>query len=257
MYTLNIIRNRQAPIGDASPDSWAAPAYTESTKVSIDYRQAESNHCLINNQGGIGVDCVKVLRTKLLTLTRANNWRTVMITSVHEGEGKTVTAINLAFAMAREHQQTVALVECDLRTPSICNYLGIETTIGLTNYFMNNTPLQDIIVWPEVDKLTLIPAGQPLAESSEVLGSPRMEQLVQEMKSRYQDRYVFFDFPPLLAVADPLAFMPYVDCVLMVVEAGRTPARDIKEALSLIPKGKLLGLVLNKDRRPNARYYGS
>lgn len=255
MIAINLLPVRKN-MRESLKNGWSAPIYGESERVSIDYALAEKNRCLINNQASMEMDCVKVLRTKLLAMTRANNWRTIMVTSVQSGEGKTITSINLAFAMAREHEQTVILVETDLRMPSICNYLGINARKGLSDYFINDIPLCNIILWPSVEKLSIIPAGRPLPESTEVLGSPKMEQLVSEMKNRYGDRYIFFDFPPLLAAADPLAFMPYVDCVLMVVEANRTSARDIKNALALIPENKLLGLILNKDDNPQKPFYG-
>jgi len=165
-----------------------------------------------------------------------------------------VAAINLAFAMAREYQQTVALVDGDLRNPAITKYLGINAQRGLVDYFVNSTPLQEIILWPGVEKLTIIPAGKPVVNSTEIIGSPSMKALVAEMKARYHDRYVFFDFPPLLTVADAIAFIPQVDCVLLVVEAGRTPVQDINRALNLIPSEKLLGLVLNKEEREQVSY---
>jgi protein-tyrosine kinase len=231
----------------AQEEPWTAPVYNESVRVRIDYQRAEEHHCLVRDQPGAAEDSVKILRTRLLQLTRDRGWRTVLVTSARPGEGKTVTAINLAFAMAREYQQTIVLVDGDLRNPTIGTYLGIEGQKGLANYFVDDTPLHQIILWPGVEKLTLISGGPPLPNSAEVIGSPRMQALVQEMKARYEDRYVFFDFPPLLTTADALAFLPLVDCVLLVVEAGKTSARDIVRAKKLIPEEKLLGLVLNKS----------
>jgi len=230
---------------DLAPN-WTPPVYNESIRATIDYRQAAGNHCLINGNTGAIADSIKILRTRLLQRTREKGWRTVMITSACPGEGKTVTAINLAFSMAREYQQTIALVDGDLRKPTIGKYLGIEGQKGLADYFTHQTPLNQIILWPGVDKLTLISGGEPLADSVEVIGSPQMQELVAEMKARYQDRYLFFDFPPLLAMADALAFLPLVDCVLLVVEAERTSVRDIVHARELIPSEKFLGVVLNK-----------
>ncbi len=237
-----------------TPADWTAPSYSKSGQVRIDYRLAEKNHCLIEEKACPELENIKMLRTRLLSRTREKGWRTIMVTSANPGEGKTVTAINLAFAMAREYQQTVALVDGDLRNPAITKYLGINAQRGLVDYFVNSTPLQEIILWPGVEKLTIIPAGKPVVNSTEIIGSPSMKALVAEMKARYHDRYVFFDFPPLLTVADAIAFIPQVDCVLLVVEAGRTPVQDINRALNLIPSEKLLGLVLNKEEREQVSY---
>lgn len=235
---------------------WTPPVYAESNAVKIDFKKAEENHCLLDGSGSMEADAVKVLRTQLLHRTQEKGWRTVMITSVLPGEGKTLTAINLAFAMAREHQKTVALVDCDLRNQSIYRYLGIDSRRGLADYLLDDLPLKDIILWPGVEKMTLISGSRMVADSTEIIGSPKMQALVAEMKSRYPDRYVFYDFPPVLVSADVLAFTPFVDCILMVIEAGRTSARDVKKALAMIPEEKLLGFVLNKQKLPKRAYYG-
>lgn len=236
---------------------WTSLTYTESSHIEIDYQQAENNHCLITDAAGPELNCIKILRTHLLNKMRANGWRTVMITSVQPGEGKSVTAINLAFTMAWEYQQTIALVDCDMRKPSVGKYLGITNKPGIADYLLHDKPLNEIMLWPGVEKLVLIAGSQSHPEPSEILGSPKMKALVAEMKNRYQDRYILFDLPPLLSVPDPIVFMPLVDCVLFIVEAGRTSVRDIQKAQSLIPPEKLLGVVLNKDESPNNSYYSS
>ncbi len=232
---------------NASSNSWHPPVYKQTRAVHIENKVAIANHCLITGENQEAVAAMEVLRTHLLNHTRAKGWRTVMITSAHPGEGKTLTSINLALTMAREFHQTVVLVDGDLRKPSIGSYLGLGRQPGLANFFLDDTPLQEIMLWPGVEKLTLIAGNTPVANAAEVMGSPKMKDLVTELKDRYQDRYVLFDLPPLLSVADPISFISHVDCVLMVVEAGKTSSRDIRKAQNLIPPEKLLGLVLNKD----------
>ena len=83
-------------------------------------------------------------------------------------------------------------------------------------------------------------------ESSEMMGSPRMKNLVADMKHRYPERYIFFDVPPILTGADALAFAPLMDHILMVVQADKTPVGEVNKAAQLLPKEKLLGLVLNR-----------
>jgi protein-tyrosine kinase len=102
-------------------------------------------------------------------------------------------------------------------------------------------------VWPGVEKLTLISGGRKVPNSSELLGSPAMKELVEDMKGRYPNRYVFFDVPPVLSGADAMAFAPLVDHILFIVRAGATPMPEAQRALSMLPREKVIGLVLNRQ----------
>jgi protein-tyrosine kinase len=100
---------------------------------------------------------------------------------------------------------------------------------------------------PGIEKLTVISGGRTIHESSEVIASPRMRELAASMKARYPDRYMFFDVPPVLAGADAMAFAPLVDWIIMVVQAGKTPLPEVNRALQMLPKEKVLGLILNRQ----------
>jgi non-specific protein-tyrosine kinase len=147
---------------------------------------------------------------------------------------------------AREFAKTVLLVDADLRMQSIHRYLGYQSRVGLIDYLEEKVPMNDIIVWPGIEKFTVISGNRVVEESSELMGSPRMQGLVAELKSRYDDRYVIFDVPPVLGGADALAFAPLVDCIILVVGAGVTRQQDLKSALELLPQEKVAGFVLNR-----------
>ena len=171
------------------------------------------------------------------------------------GEGKTLTSINLAAAFAKEFDQTVLLVDCDLRRQNIHKYLNYRYNKGIADYLINGCPFKDLIVWPNIEKLTVISGGRTIANSAELLSSPKMKSLVQEIKHRYDNRYVIFDLPPILSNADAIAFAPLVDCILMVVEEGRTSIKDVKKSLEMIPNEKFMGYVLNRRKAPIRGYY--
>ena len=171
-----------------------------------------------------------------------------MITSPHEGEGKTLTAINLALTMAREFSQTVLLVDADLRTQTVHKYLGYMHPRGLTEYLEGDMPLSDVIVWPGVEKMTVISGGRTVQGSTEMLTSPRMKALVSEMKNRYEDRYVLFDVPPVLNCSEAISFAHMVDAILLIVEEGRTTLEDVQRAINILPEEKLLGVALNRHQ---------
>jgi non-specific protein-tyrosine kinase len=203
------------------------------------------------------IEHYKILRTQIQQRGVDKGWNTFMITSAMPGEGKTLTSINLALTFAKAFNQTALLVDSDLRQQRVHQYLGYDSDLGLLDYLLEGCPLSDLIVWPGVEKLTVISGGRQIHDSTELLGSPRMTELVGEMKSRYADRFVFFDVPPLLAAADAMAFAPLVDGILLVVETGRTALPDIRKALDMIPKEKFIGFVLNRNSAPDKKYgYG-
>ena len=239
----------------SSTDGWQAPVYSESRTVSIDMDLAVKNHCVAFSSAFIEVDYYKVLRTQLRQIGKRKNWNTIMVTSVSPGEGKTVTAINLAATYAREYSQTVLLVDADLRMQSVHRYLGYHSDVGLLDYLEDKAPMHDIIVWPGIDKFTVISGGRVVEESSEIMGSPRMQALVGEFKARYADRTVIFDVPPVLGGADALAFTPLVDGIILVVGAGTTSQQDFKKALDMLPQEKIAGCVLNRYKGAT-RLYG-
>jgi protein-tyrosine kinase len=226
---------------------WYSPTYSCSRSVTLDPAVLAANRCITQRApDSIEMDAYRVLRTKILQRCKETGGKTIMITSAVPGEGKTLTAINLAAILARELMQTALLVDCDLRRQSIHRYLGYESEKGLIDYLLNDTPVSELITWPGIEKLTVISGGRPFTGSSELLGSARVKELVSDMKSRYPDRYVIFDVPPLLTGADAIVFAPLVDHVVVTVNGGETSMLDVNKALQMVPAEKVLGLVLNR-----------
>lgn len=238
------------PGGNGKP-----PSYTDSAPVALDEALVQENRCVCLRPDAPELDFYKVLRTQIIHRSKEKGWNTIMVTSTRPGEGKTLTAINLALTFAKSYGQTALLVDCDLRQQKVHTYLGLNSDKGIADYLLHGRPIKDLIQWPKVEKLTMISGGSTIIESAELLGSQRMKDLVQEMKNRYNDRYVIFDSPPLLSGADALTFSQLVDCVIMVVEEGKTPLKEIEKAVELIPKEKFMGFVLNKSNMSKKGYY--
>jgi capsular exopolysaccharide synthesis family protein len=193
----------------------------------------------------------KMLSTQVLQLMRQNAWTNVLVTSTSKREGKTLVSVNLALSLAMEVDQGVLLIDADLGDPAIHRYFHLPPQGGLSDYLLARTPVKQLLVRPDIDRLTLLPAGKPLANSSEMLGSPRMAELVQELKVLFRHCIVVFDMPSALSSADVIAFGPLVDAALLVVEDGKTKSEDVRRAAQLLG-GKLIGVVLNKSaQRPN------
>jgi exopolysaccharide/PEP-CTERM locus tyrosine autokinase len=243
-----------APVHDIQDEP---PEYLQTQVVSLDTGHLEKHRLMTFLDDAQVMDCFNLLRTHVLEKTRDKGHNTIMVTSVVGGEGKTVTAINLAASISRDVKQTVLLVDTDLRGPKIHHYLGCNTGKGLSDYFRHDTPVSELLINPGMDKMTVLLGGKPLSGPTEILGSPKMEKLVQEMKHRYSDRYIIFDCPPVLAMPDALVFSSYVDGVILVVEAGKTPREQIRKAVEQLNGRNILGLVMNKSKEKNRAYgYG-
>jgi len=197
----------------------------------------------------------RMLRTRVFQKLMANDWNSLAITSPGDNHGKTLTALNLAISLAREVNYTVLLVDFDLKQPGIHKYLGLQPQFGISDFILHDTPLNRILINPGIERLVLLPGRESLVNSSEMLKSRKMVQLVNELKSRYPSRIIIFDLPPLLETDDALAFSPYVETILLVIEEGRTTQEEIEQSMSLLRETNLMGTVLNKSREVQKSNY--
>lgn len=197
-----------------------------------------------------------VLRTQVLQQMDEHGWRTLAITSPTMESGKTLVAINLAMSIAHQADRTALLVDFDLRRPNVSNFLGLHRKISLNEVLAGSATLAEAMVNPGLPKLVVLPTNRPVPKASEVLSSPKVGDLITELRERYNDRIVLIDLPPVLAADDVMAILPRVDCVLMVVASGNSTEKEIEESMARLGKANLLGVVLNKDRTPtNNTYY--
>ena len=201
------------------------------------------------------VGAYKVLRTRIMQRMTANDWKTFAITSPASGEGKTLTAINLAISLARALTHTVVLVDLDLRRPRVHKYFDYRAEHGICDHLLGDVPLPEILFSPQVDGLVVLPGREPVANSSELLTSPKMMRLIEELKTRYPSHIMLFDLPPLFAADDVLAFSPYVDAVLLVIEEGKTPQDQLTRSMELLRASNILGTILNKSSETGNPYY--
>ena len=241
----------QAPLPDLDEVTGFAETpgeihYTYTRTVAVDLERLRRHRLIVAGCDESLGEAYKLLRTHILHGTKREGRNTLMVTSPLPNEGKTLTTINLAIAISQKAGQTVLLVDGDLRNPSIHRYLDLPSGPGLIDYLTSGYPITESLVHPEgMANLVVLPAGKPTAQSGELLSSPLMGELVKEFKHFYPDRYVLFDLPPLL-YADPLAFAPLVDGIILVVEAGSTPREEITRALGMLKGFPILGCVLNK-----------
>lgn len=220
--------------------------YTKTKVINVPNECLKRNRLILGGNVGYRSDEFKLLRTQVLQKMRANNWNSLAVTSAQPGEGKSLVAINLAMALAMEVNQTVLLVDFDLRRPSIHTYFEYVPEKGISDFINRETEVSEMLFSPGVERLVVLPGREPLINSSEVLSSPKMVSLVNELKNRYPSRLIIFDLPPLLATDDALAFSPFVDSVLLVVEEGKTKKEDLLKVKNILRNTNIIGTVLNK-----------
>lgn len=185
------------------------------------------------------------------------NGNLIMVSSSKPNEGKTFISINLALSIALEQDKTVLLVDADVLRPSVSRELGIEKVDGLIEYLLQDEKeVSDVLYNTNIDKLKLIPAGEPHHLSNELLASEKMAVLAQELADRYPDRIVIFDSPPLIGVSETLVLSNLVGQALLVVEESQTPLANIQNATEHLNEDLALGIVVNKAIRTHKDMYG-
>jgi protein-tyrosine kinase len=220
--------------------------YTQTRIVNTDNKHLQENRIITGFKPGKWRESFKMLRTRCLQSMDAMKWKTLAVTSPNGNAGSSLTAANLAISVAMELNRSVLLVDANFQNPSISKLFGIQASAGLSDHLLSGTPLNEVLVNPSIDRLLILPAGKDLLNSTEILRSPKMIRLVNEMKNRYASRIVIFDLPPLLSQADTLGFSPYADCLLLVIDEGHTKTNELEQAASLLKDINLLGTVLNK-----------
>jgi protein-tyrosine kinase len=208
--------------------------------------------------GSLAAEQFRKLRTYLLKLQPLN---TIMVTSALQGEGKTFVSANLAVGIAFDLHMHALLVECDMRNPSVGKQFGLSNGKGLSDYLTGSESMPDLITSTKIEKLNVIQGGRIPMNPAELIGSKKMEAMIEEIKSRYEDRFIIFDTTPILATAEPEIMAKWVDGIILVVKAGATPRETVQQAINILGKEKLLGIILNnvgfKSSGLFKRYFGS
>ncbi|CAM2750401.1 XrtA-associated tyrosine autokinase [Janthinobacterium lividum] len=206
----------------------------------------------------------RIIKRPLLRQARASgaeairHGNLIVVTSAMPGEGKTYCAINLAMSIAMEMDITVLLVDADVARPSVLKVLGLPPEPGLMDVLLDpQLAMADVILKTNVANLSILPAGRSNKHATELLASRAMSRLLAEIASRYADRIVVFDSPPLLITSEAHALVGQMGQVVMVVEAETTTQHAVKEALRQIESCEHIHLIYNKTKSfPGNDYYG-
>ncbi len=228
----------EAPAIGFAPASPVAPAIAHRAAAHVDPRLVAANA-----PQSLAAEQYRLLRTRVTRAENGRAYRSIIITSPNKGDGKSLTAANLALTMAQDPQQRVLLLDADLRRPSIHRLFGISETPGLSDILMGGATLEESLVAVPDQRLTVLPSGLIPSQPAELLGSTGMRRLLETLRTRF-DR-ILIDMPPVAPLADVAIASTMADGVLMIVRAGVTPKPAIERALFGIEGGKVLGLVLN------------
>jgi protein-tyrosine kinase len=238
----------KGPSGTGSPVRRPGSiAYTRTRTLEVTPQVLE-RHRLASVRNDTSADAFRLLRTQVLMLMRQNGWQTLAVTSPNKGAGKSTVALNLAMSFAMEADYTALLVDADIRDPDLRHMLELEPGPGLVDYLLGKAGIEDLLIHPNIGNLVVLPGGTPVANTSELMRSPMMAEMIRELRGRYADRLIVFDVPPILAGADTLALSTYMDATILLVEECKTARADIERSCDLLRDSTVMGIVLNKSR---------
>ena len=201
----------------------------------------------------------RVLRTNIMfPADGRTSPRSILITSTHPGHGKSFVAANLAATIAQNIDRHVLLVDCDLRKPAINHFFGFSSGLpGLSDYLIKGKPLTQLLVRTATQRLSILPGGLPPPNPSELLSSNRMADLMQELRNRYDDRYIIIDSPPPQVAAESTALANFVDGIVLVIRIGHTQKEASTLVVEKLGKEKIIGIVANGITRRAVGYFGA
>ncbi|MBI5926158.1 MAG: AAA family ATPase [Aquabacterium sp.] len=247
------------PAPAATPSTTSAPVSDrKSRQIDLDFLKMQRAGLLVPGQPRSQLEEeIRIIKRPLLdnvkeqSAIRPERANLIMVTSAMAGEGKTQTALNLAVSMAMELDYTVLLVEADVIRPTALERLGVKADKGLLDLLQHpGMDLSDVLLKTNIPKLTLLPTGTGNARSTELLASGAMSHLLNELASKYNDRVIVFDTPPLLSTTESRVLAAQMGQVVMVVEAAKTSLTMVKQAFATVEDHPVVMTVLNKYRGP-------
>jgi Mrp family chromosome partitioning ATPase len=249
-----------APAAPALPAAPPAPSASPAPRgPGIEISADTSGHwaaraALVDRRGGVS-ESFRHFALRTLQALRERRARTLFVTSALRAEGKTTTACNLALALTSLGAHTIALVDLDLRRPSVATGLGVATRVGLEAVLAGAEELRSACVPTALGGLDLYLTGAPRQHAHELLARPAMTSVLRELSRRYE--VVVVDTPPVLLVPDVPLVLPHADACLAVARVGFSRVHAFSAMLGAIGREKLIGVFLNQSREAeHVRQYG-
>jgi Mrp family chromosome partitioning ATPase len=236
--------------GASAPPVHAAPARIDYTTTQV---LPAARMALLSTMGVVKSDrselaeTFKMLRGQVLQRMRADGHRVLAVTSPRRIAGKSLTALNLALAIAADFDSTALLIDADLGGEGLQRLFGLGGAPGLGDHLVRGVPISGLLVNPQIERFVFLPAtSMPVAQSAELLATRVARELVEQMKARYPDRILVVDLPAALSTADALAFLPLADTTLVVIEEHSTTMSDMEALADLLAPFELVGTVISR-----------
>lgn len=241
-----------APPRLADAPSLVAP---QTAEVELDSAYLLSNRIVSHDAADLRSRAYDILRTHVLRSMDQNGWRILGVTSPTPGCGKTVTAINLTFSIARMPYRSVALADLDLRKADVARCLGLPIRgVGLVDLVQGRATLRDTMTAARAgNEHVRVLRSRATKGSSELMASRPMQDLLQDLKREY--RIVVLDLPPVLSSDDVMCVLPHIDCLLLVAAVGLSKASEVEDSIRHLESSQIVRLVLNKDTDARTNYY--
>ena len=235
---------------------FALGAVESIARLPVNWAELKEKRIVANDNAHLAGHAYRMLRTQVLQRARSHGLTTLGVVSAINGEGKTLTAINLALSLAAEPNQTVLLLDLDLRRPTVARTLGLAAERGLESWFGGDEPTRNVCYGIEgVERLHVLPTMTPVVGSSEVLAGVATRRLFNELKGRDPGRLLIVDLPPVLLSDDALTIAPLLDAVVLVVNERRTKREDVIRVVELLGNTRIVGTVLNRSSESEQRAY--
>ena len=222
--------------------------FSSSDKISEELLILNQPHSFLSEQ-------FRIFRTRYLSLNKDKSMRTILVTSALAKEGKTMVASNLAISIAQGFDEHVLLIDADLRKPTLHERFTLKPNDGLVGFLNNEHRLTDVLQKTDLHNLTILPSGKPPENPSKLIASAKMHQLVEDIKARYEDRFIIFDSSPVQQTSEPTILAKQVDGILLVVHAGKTDRELVKKTVGVLGKDKILGIIFNHSSETIKYYY--
>jgi protein-tyrosine kinase len=225
-------------------------------RVKLDWPALRERRVMSSDDSRPAAHAYRMLRTQILQRARANGLHTLGVVSAVNGEGKTLTAINLALSLAAEPNQTVLLLDLDLRRPAVARVLGLTAECGLESWFNSGDPTKNVCYTIDgVERLYVLPTLAPVTGSSEALAGLGTRGLIEGLTDRDSGRLLILDLPPVLLSDDALMAAPLLDAAVLVVDERRTRREDVTRVIELLGNTRIVGTVLNRASESERRTY--